>query len=198
MLLPIMFIAGICLCSAFSSTGSYAQSKSNGDRQNSAGIDIDNVAKESNIIKKAYRSTTYKLPRFVSLAKDKVYVRSGPGQRYPIRWVYMRKGYPVEIIREFENWRKIRDIDGQDGWVYHRMLSGRRSAIIQADKPVPAYQKSNIGDDKKPLINIMLEPFVIVLLEECIKAACYVSVEGYHGWVERKYIWGIYEAEIFD
>ncbi len=66
------------------------------------------------------------LPRMVSLRSSLINVRSGPGSRYPIEWVYKQKGAPVEIIAEFELWRKIRDWEGSETWVHKAMLSGRR------------------------------------------------------------------------
>jgi len=41
------------------------------------------------------------LPRFVSLRAAEVNLRTGPGVRYPIDWVYHRRGLPVEVIDEF-------------------------------------------------------------------------------------------------
>ena len=69
------------------------------------------------------------IPRFVSLSADKVFVRTGPALRYPIKWVYQRENMPVEIIQEFDTWRKIRDMDGDDGWVHQSLLSARTPAI---------------------------------------------------------------------
>ena len=64
------------------------------------------------------------LPRFVSLKADRVNVRIGPAKTHEVKWVYQRAGLPVEITAEFENWRRIRDADGTEGWVYHSLLSG--------------------------------------------------------------------------
>ena len=66
------------------------------------------------------------LPRMVSLRSSLINARSGPGSRYPIEWVYKQKGAPVEIIAEFELWRKIKDWEGTESWVHKAMLSGRR------------------------------------------------------------------------
>ena len=71
------------------------------------------------------------VPRFVSLKADRVNVRGGPDKDHDVSWVYTRVGWPVEIIAEFENWRRIRDSDGSEGWVYHSMLSGKRTAVVQ-------------------------------------------------------------------
>src|ERR1700757_4096765 len=70
------------------------------------------------------------LPRFASLRSDEVNVRTGPGTRYPVDWVFKRKGMPVEIVAEFENWRKNRDLQGASGWVHQSLLTGKRSFLI--------------------------------------------------------------------
>ncbi|MCL4677641.1 MAG: SH3 domain-containing protein [Alphaproteobacteria bacterium] len=145
-----------------------------------------------------YRSTDLPLPRFVSLGSDEVHVRAGPGQKYPIKWTFSRAGLPVEIILEFENWRKIRDHDGQEGWVFHTLLIGRRTAIIEGEGEVPVYERPFYDESKKSNVNIKLEPFVSVNLEECKPQWCKIETSGYHGWIERKVLWGIYEGELFD
>ena len=70
------------------------------------------------------------LPRFVSLKADKVHVRQGPGTDHKIAWVFQQAGLPVEVIQEFETWRRVRDSEGATGWVFHAMLSGRRTVVI--------------------------------------------------------------------
>src|SRR3954453_23165239 len=78
------------------------------------------------------------LPRFVSLKTDKINVHVGPGKTYDVTWIYTRTGLPVEITAEFENWRRIRDGEGAEGWVYHSLLSGRRTGMVLAkDELVP-------------------------------------------------------------
>src|SRR6266550_7928602 len=72
-----------------------------------------------------------KLPRFVSLRSDLVNLRVGPGETYPIQWVLTRKEMPVEIVREFEHWRMIRDWQGTEGWIHERMVSGKRSVVVK-------------------------------------------------------------------
>ncbi len=73
------------------------------------------------------------IPRFVTLASEKVFVRTGPALRYPIKWVYQRSNLPVEIVQEFDTWRKIRDMDGDDGWVHQSLLSGDRYGIVKGE-----------------------------------------------------------------
>ena len=85
------------------------------------------------------------MPRFVSLKPDKVNVRGGPTRDHDVTWQYTRAGLPVEITAESDNWRRIRDWEGSEGWVYHSLLSGRRTAVVTAkgkDDLVPLYGKA--------------------------------------------------------
>src|SRR6185437_16377242 len=70
------------------------------------------------------------VPRFVTLRADVVNLRSGPGSRYPVEWVYHRKGLPVEIVAQFDQWRQIRDSQGTEGWVHQRMVTGARNVVV--------------------------------------------------------------------
>ena len=63
------------------------------------------------------------IPRYVSLKSDHVNVRAGPPKDNDVAWVYTRSGLPVEITAEFENWRRVRDSEGSEGWVYHSMFA---------------------------------------------------------------------------
>ena len=89
------------------------------------------------------------VPRFVSLKADKVNMHIGPAKTYEIKWLYQRAGLPVEITAEFENWRRIRDADGTEGWVYHSLLSGKRTGMVTAKSPdelVPVYEKPDLRE----------------------------------------------------
>jgi SH3-like domain-containing protein len=130
------------------------------------------------------------VPRFVSLRSEPVNVRTGPGERYPIDWVFNRKDLPVEIVAEFENWRKIRDVDGAEGWVHQRMLAGRRSVLIR-DK-VRELRRRPQGEAD---VVARLEPNVVARLMECQGPWCRVETQGIAGWLRRGEVWGVYPDE---
>jgi SH3-like domain-containing protein len=134
------------------------------------------------------------IPRFVSLMADESNVRTGPGRRYPIKWKYQARDYPVEIIQEFEHWRKIKDIDGDTGWIHKSLLSGKRFVLIQADDLVKLYKKPK----KNKIILAYVEPLVIAQLDSCTQDFCAVNMSGYSGWIARKFIYGVYDNEKFD
>jgi SH3-like domain-containing protein len=145
----------------------------------------------------AFHTSGLPLPRFVSVEDEKTHVRAGPGEKYPILWVIERKHLPLEVILEYENWRKIRDIDGQEGWVFQGLLSGKRTGIIQGKDKAPVYQKPYDKIDENAMLSLYLEPSVMIELEECEGVWCAISSSGFSGWLQRKYIWGVYESENF-
>lgn len=141
----------------------------------------------------SYRSTDLPLPRFVSVKADKAYARTGPGQNYPIRWVYRRENLPVEIFQEYGPWRKIRDIDGDEGWIHRSLLSGRRSVIVHSGDIMAAlYSRPDERDSK---IAALVNHGAIMLVDECAPQWCRVYNGKYKGWIERKFLWGIYGGE---
>ena len=130
------------------------------------------------------------LPRFVSLKSSEANMRSGPGLRYPIQWIYRREGLPVEVIAEFDTWRKLRDWEGTEGWMHQSMLSGDRTAMITGSAVF-------ILRDPSPNARIVaqLETGVIVDLRSCGGEWCEVAVEGYRGWLDRGELYGLLPGE---
>ena len=139
----------------------------------------------------AARSTGLPLPRFVSLKSGKAYMRTGPDLRYPIKWVYQRAGMPVEITQEYDVWRKIRDFEGDEGWVHQSMLSGERHVIV-VGKDL-ALMRDSVSDNGRLVAR--LEPGVIATVGKCNRQSCQIDTGDYQGWVTRKYLWGIYANE---
>lgn len=136
------------------------------------------------------------LPRFVSLKADNVNVRRGPGQEYDIAFTFVRAGLPVEITQEFDTWRKIRDSEGAEGWVFHSLLSGKRTALVAPwEKGGPFAARSD--PDSKATVVAYLEPRVIADVKECTGTWCRISVKGYEGWIEQERLWGVYPNEVF-
>lgn len=130
------------------------------------------------------------IPRFASLRSDEVNVRTGPGTRYPVDWVFKRKSMPVEIVAEYENWRKIRDWQGASGWVHQSLLTGKRSFIIPA-KPAAVHKTPATSAE----VVAKLEPEVMGEIRSCAGDWCRVRVSGVSGWIERTGLWGVYKSE---
>lgn len=140
------------------------------------------------------------IPRFASLKPARVNTRVGPSRDYGIAWLYTKSGLPVEIIQEYDNWRRIRDADGTEGWVYQSLLAGKRTAIIapwDRDKTgtlIDIYASAN----QDARVVARLEPGVISSIRECTGQWCQLDVGGIRGWINQTRIWGAYPDEVFD
>jgi len=134
------------------------------------------------------------IPRFVSLKQDKVNVRGGPTKDHDVAWVYTRAGLPVEITAEFENWRRIRDWEGAEGWVYHTLLSGRRTASV-APKAKGEILSLHDKPDPQSAVVAKLQAGVTGAVKRCTGTWCRISGEGFDGWIEQDRLWGVYPNE---
>ena len=118
-------------------------------------------------------SAQTELPRYASLRAERVNVRSGPGVRYPIVWVFVRKGLPIEITAEFVFWRKIRDRDGSEGWVHQNLISGTRMALV-----IGAVRPLHDGPSATPPVLLFAESGVQGELIACHQLQCFYFHEG--------------------
>jgi SH3-like domain-containing protein len=137
------------------------------------------------------------VPRYVSLKSDHVNVRAGPTKDNEVAWIYTRTGLPVEITAEFENWRRVRDSEGSEGWVYHSLLSGRRTAVVTMktrDELAPLYDKA---DPTSPVV-ARLQAGVVAQIKRCANGWCRVIGQGFDGWIEQQRLWGVYADEKVD
>lgn len=130
------------------------------------------------------------VPRMVSLGAQEINMRTGPGTRYPIKWVYTRKGLPVRVEAEFDIWRKIRDRDGETGWVHGSMLSGRRTVEI-ASHDASGITTLHDKTDSRSAAVLRAEDGVIAELLDCEPDWCRVQIDGKKGWARRRALWGL-------
>lgn len=137
------------------------------------------------------------IPRFVSLKADKVNMHVGPAKTYEVKWRYQRAGLPVEITGEYENWRRIRDSDGTEGWVYHSLLSGRRTGVVtlrSKDELLPLRGKPNPEGG----VTAQLQSGVLGSVKRCTGGWCRLVGEGFDGWLPQEKLWGVYPNEPVD
>lgn len=126
------------------------------------------------------------VPRYVSLASGEVNMRAGPGRRYPIRWIYRQKGLPLKVEAEYDIWRKVRDHDGESGWIHGSLLSGRRTVLVSGNvrdlhaKPHPA-----------SAVILKAEAGVIAELLTCEGQWCRLRLAGKKGWMAQGHFWGL-------
>jgi SH3-like domain-containing protein len=134
------------------------------------------------------------VPRFVSIKADRVNVRGGPDKDHDVSFIFTRVGWPVEITAEFENWRRIRDSDGSEGWVYHSLLSGTRTAAVQMKVKTDLALLHNEPDTNSPVL-AKLEAGVLGTVKACTGSWCHLAGKNFDGWVEQDDLWGVYPNE---
>ena len=120
-------------------------------------------------------------------------MRSGPGVRYPVEWVYQRRYMPLEVIAEHDTWRKVRDVEGTEGWIHRAMLSSRRGVVVDGDEIIMRREP----DNGAPVL-ARLGSGMVAVVEKCDSAWCEVRTAGYEGWITRKNIWGLYDSEVLN
>jgi SH3-like domain-containing protein len=130
-------------------------------------------------------------PHFASLRPDKVFLRSGPSADFPVQWVFVRRGLPVEILATFDIWRKIRDFDGTEGWVHQQMLTARRSVLVTG-----GIRDLRHDPDPASAVVAQLEAGVVAAVSHCNPGWCEVKAGGYKGWINRGDVWGLEPDEI--
>ena len=138
------------------------------------------------------RETGLEIPRFVSLKSDDANIRVGPSMNYPIKIKYILKNYPLKILEEYEDWRKVEDFKNNIGWIHKSLISGTRTGIV-------------LSKDNKniELLNTLEGNIIgeigkgnIIILEKCKIDWCLVSAGNFKGWMDKKHIWGIKQNEI--
>ena len=134
------------------------------------------------------------IPRFVSLKAEKVNVRRGPSSDHPVAWVFQRKGLPVEIVAEFENWRRIRDSDGEEGWILQSMLAGKRTAVVAPWRGTQMTTLHSAANAQSP-VAANLAAGAMSDVASCDGKWCEINAGGYDGYVEQDMLWGVYPGE---
>ena len=126
------------------------------------------------------------IPRMVSLKKAHVNMRTGPGSQYPIKYEYKKAKYPMKIIAEFNNWRKVETVKDIKGWIHTSLLSSFQTSLI-----LEATILKKLPFDKSKSIAKLL-PNLLIEIEECKKIWCKIVViksKSYTGWVKKDLIW---------
>ena len=138
------------------------------------------------------KETGLEIPRYISLKSNDANIRVGPSKNYPIEIKYIKNNFPLKVLEEYEDWRKVEDFQKNFGWIHKSLISGIRTGIV-------------LSNDNKTikLLNTLNGNVIgeigsgnIVFLEKCKIDWCLVSFGDYRGWIDKKNIWGVQEKEI--
>jgi SH3-like domain-containing protein len=122
--------------------------------------------------------------RFISLRADEVNMRTGPSTNNPLKFTYYVKSMPMEVLDEYQGWYKVRDFEGDQGWINKNLISRRQTVILTAEEIM--FKKRNTTS--KPILRI--EEKVVARVRRCVEGWCKLSIQGYEGWVEKANLWG--------
>ena len=187
----IVAVLGLCL----GAVAIGAVSLGMGFSQDNATASLDNTPEKPKAAPVKLGSSGLPLPRFVSLKRNKLNVRKGPSTDHRVMWIYTSKGYPVEVIAESDNWRRIRDAQGEEGWVFHSLLSGSRTSLVAPwgeATQVPLLSEPHSG---APAV-ASLGSGVMGLINKCTGEWCMIGVPGFSGWIKQDQLWGVYPGEV--
>ena len=136
--------------------------------------------------------TGFEIPRYVSLKSNDANIRVGPSKNYPIIIKYITKNYPLMIVEEYKEWRRVKDFKNNVGWIHKSLLSGTRTGLITSidEKDIKVF---NTLDGR---IIGTIGHGNIIYLEKCKIDWCFVSIDTFKGWINKKNIWGVKDSEI--
>jgi len=131
-------------------------------------------------------------PRFISMKSSSANVRRGPSTSNQVDWVLRHRGTPLVVLAEYQEWFRIEDVDGEGGWVHTKLLSQRRTVLVQEDLLALRATPSNSA---RKLAR--LEAGVVLRLVGCQPSWCEASIEGLTGWLPKTGIWGVLPEDVF-
>ena len=131
--------------------------------------------------------------RFVSIRGETAYMREGPSAEHKVKWVYRHKGLPVEVLQSYDVWRRVRDADGEVGWMHAALLSAERTAVVRGAGM--AVVRRGGGQDAPALAQA--QTGAIGKIKSCNPLACELDFGEVAGWVEKSRLWGIHGGERF-
>ena len=142
-----------------------------------------------------------------SLKYNKTYLRTGPSKDNKVMWVYKRKGLPIKVLREKEDWKQILLPENQKGWISSSQFSKKRTVLVidtnsETEKVIKNINPLVIKDlNNIPIAYV--HKGVILKLMKCSNEMCEIELdikkEKYffknsfqiNGLIEKKNLWGI-------
>ncbi len=123
---------------------------------------------------------------FLTLRYEKVNLRQGPSQKYPVKIIYKKKFLPVLIQDQSDNFRKIRDHENNTGWIHISQLSKKKAAIV-IDEKLIMFKNPTIYS--KPIA--ILKRGRLTKIIKCKKIWCKAKSGKYKGWLKKDSLWGL-------
>ena len=130
-------------------------------------------------------SSTANEENFLSLKKNEVNVRYGPGFDFPVKYIYKKVNLPIKQIDKKENFRRIIDLKNNSGWIHISQLKKSNSVIATKDKVL--FKKPT--SFAKPIAQ--LKEGRLLIIKKCELNWCKITSEEFEGWIKTDNIWGL-------
>lgn len=127
-----------------------------------------------------------KPPYYASISAGKARMRTGPGRNYPANWFYQRADLPVRVVDVYQDWRKIEDPDGTQGWMLASLLSRTRTAMVR-ETVTELHDAPRIT----ARVNWRAAPGVVGRISKCNGGWCWLDIRGRGGFIEQSKLWGV-------
>ena len=133
------------------------------------------------------------VPRYVSLKYAVVNARAGPGDDYPLKWVYHAKNLPLQVVAETEDWRRVCDSQGSLSWIHRRTASDTHRTVLRADaQDLPLYARPSSTAAQ----TAELRAHAIADLKTCKGDWCKLAVGHVQGWAPADQVWGAQDVAL--
>lgn len=130
------------------------------------------------------------LAEMVAVDGDKVNLRSGPGIKYKVQWE-LGNGYPLQIIERKGTWLKVKDFEGDQGWVSKNSTTSRSHMIVKANKN--SSKRINLRSRPNTKSSVVAMAHYGVVFRVLEKKNDWVKVrheKGVEGWISKSFLWG--------
>ncbi len=125
--------------------------------------------------------------QFLSTKFHEINARVGPGKIYPVKLTFKKKFLPLKVTADYDDWKQVEDIEGDNGWIHISTLSRNRTVIFIKDKVI----------FRKPTENSVLTAKVkknfLCKLKKCENNWCKVQCDKQKGWTTCNNLWGLYK-----
>ena len=127
--------------------------------------------------------TMLQAAEYVSVNKEGVNFRSGPGTKYSAVFE-LPLNYPLRIVEKKGEWLKVSDFENDKGWIFAPLVSKKKYVIVTV-------QKGNVRSGAGRNYDDIGDVFREVILEEVKRDGDWVQIRHpkLKGWVHRKLVW---------
>jgi SH3-like domain-containing protein len=123
--------------------------------------------------------------QMVSVSREEVNLRSGPGTRYPAEWVLSR-GFPLKVVGRRGDWLQVLDFENDKGWILRTLTSSTAYHIVKV-------KTANLRSQPTTSSRIVGRVSYGDALRTLERKSGWVKVQrdgGLQGWISRNLLWG--------